>query len=191
MIINGIGSHYNNQVYRTSAGKTSSAEMSGKSTGDSVSISSKALMTGILTGFMDGAGADGVITLDEIRAFRDKEIELTQNQLQDTLNNLNIKPSGRLQIDIDPYNKVIVSGGTAEENSAIASALQGNDQFINAWHASSGTSSMLAAAEASIPFQNACCSDQKSAVNQYSRLFNKDWQFNMYFEDGKIDYSVT
>ncbi len=191
MNINGISSQFNSKVYRTSINNTSSVNMAGTSVGDSVSISSKALITGLLSNFMDGAGADGVITLDEIKAFRDKEIGITQSQLQDTLIKLKIKPSGRLKIDIDSSNEVIVSGGSNEENSAIAAALQKDNEFINAWHAASGTSSMLAAAKASIPFQNAYRSDSKSAVAQYSWLFNRDWTFNMYFENGKIDCSVT
>lgn len=190
MIINKIGSQYNFQAYQINDTNSSTSYMLGKSADDSINISSQAHITGLLTKFMDGAGADGVIDLDEIRAFRDKRIKMAQTQLHDTLNNLNIHPSGRLRIDIDPSNKVIVSGGSAEENSAIAVALQGNDEFINTWHAASGTSSMLAAAEASTPFQNAYRLDRKSAVDQYSWLFNKEWKFNMYFEKGIIDYSV-
>ncbi len=190
MIIDGVGGYYP-QVNRTSNVNTSSAATAGRSAVDTVSFSPKALLTGLSAQFMGGAGADGVITLDEIRAFRDTAVGLTQTQLQNTVNNLNINASGRLNIDIDPYNKVIVSGGTAEENSALAAALQENDRFISAWNAASGTSSLLAAAEASVPFQNAYCLDQKRAVDQYSRLFNKDWHFKMYFEDGGIGYSVT
>lgn len=110
----------------------------------------------------------------------------------DTLNGLNIQSYGRLQIDIDHKNNTaIVSGDTDENNSAIAEALQENDQFRTAWNTASGTSTVIAAAEASKPFRDAYSSDPKAAVAQYSWLFDKDWNFNMYFEGSEIDYSVT
>ena len=193
MSVNAIGGYVDFPVSQITSVKTASADTTTRNTnGDSVSISSGALMANLLTDFMDGAGKDGVIILDEIRAFRDKEIALTQNILRDTLKDLNLKSVGRLQIDMDPRtNEVLVTGGTEEQNNAIATALQQNDSFRNAWNAASGSSTFLAAAEASIPFQNAYSSDPEAAVAQYNWLFNKDWDFNMYFEDGKVDYSVT
>jgi hypothetical protein len=160
--------------------------------GDSVSISSEAIATNLWTNFMDGAAGDEVITLDEITAFRDKMIELAQNILRDTLNDLNIKSSERLKIDINPYNnEFIVTSATDEKNEAMAAVLQENDQFRNAYCAASGASTLLAAAEAAIPFRNAYNSDPKAAVAKYGWLFDKEWDFNMYFEDGRIDYSMT
>ena len=150
MSINPIGSYVNSPVNRITSAKTASTDTTTSNTnGDTVSISSGAARMDLLTNFMDGAGSDGVITLDEMRAFSDKEIELVQNKLRDILKDLNIESSGRLQIDIDPYNnKVMVTGSTDENNNAIAAALQKDDQFRNAWNAASGTSTLVAAAEA-------------------------------------------
>jgi len=193
MDINALGSYVNFPVNQITPFKTASTDTTTcNSNGDNVSISSEAIRLNQLTSFMDGAGSDGVITLDEMRAFRDKKIELAQSILRDTLKDLNIESSGRLQIDIDPYNnEIIVTGNTDEKNNAIAAALQENNQFRNAYCATSGTSTLLAAAEASIPFQKAYSSNPEAAVAKYSWLFDKDWDFNMFFEDGKIDYSVT
>ena len=66
-----------------------------------------------------------------------------------------------------------------------------NDQFRDAWAAASGTSTLIAAAEESIQFREAYSSDPNAAVAKYSWLIGKEWDFNMYFEDGEIDYSVT
>lgn len=193
MGIDAIGSCVQFPVNQTSSVKTASTDMKAcKSNRDKVSISPEALRVNLLTSFMDGAGNDGVITLDEMRAFRDKKIGLVQSILGDTLNDLNIQSYGRLQIDIDHKNNTaIVSGDTDENNSAIAEALQENDQFRTAWNTASGTSTVIAAVEASKPFRDAYSSDPKAAVAQYSWLFDKDWDFNMYFEGSEIDYSVT
>ena len=157
MGVNAIGGYVDFPVNQITSVKTASADTTTRHTdGDSVSISSGAVMANLLTNFMDGAGKDGVISLDEIRAFCDKEIALTQNILRDTLKDLNLESVGRLQVDMDPHtNKVLVTGGTEEQNNAIATALQENDLFRNAWNAASGSSTLVAAAEASIPFQNA------------------------------------
>lgn len=194
MSIYPIGSYVNFPANPTTSAKTASTGTTTSNTnGDSVSISSGAARMDLLSNFMDGAGSDGVITLDEIRAYRDKQMESVQNIVGDTLENLNIKSSGQLQIDIDPYNNnnVVVTGSTDENNKAIAAALQEDDQFRNAFNAASGTATLVAAAEASIPFQEAYSSDPKAAVAQYSWLIGRDWDFNLYFEDGKVDYSVT
>jgi len=192
MSIGEIGSYVHFPVNRMSLLKTVSTDINTcKSDSDKVSISPEALRANLLTGFMDGAGDDGVITLDEIRAFRDKNIKLVQGILRDTLKDLNIQSYGRLQIDVDHINNtVIVSGDTDENNKAIAEALQANDQFRNAWNAASGTSSLIAAVDASKPFRDAYSYDPKAAVAQYSMLYDKDWNFIMCFEDGEIDYSM-
>jgi hypothetical protein len=191
MNVGAIGSYVHSPVNQTTSIKTESVdEITYENNDDRVSISSNSIS--LLENFMDGAGEDGSITLDEMREFRDKKLASVQNILRDTLNNLNIKSNGRLEIGIDQTNNtVIVSGDTDKNNRAIAKALQKNDQFRDAWAAASGTSTLIAAAEESIQFREAYSSDPNAAVAKYSWLIGKEWDFNMYFEDGEIDYSVT
>lgn len=84
----------------SSVNKASTDIKTCKSNSDKVSVSNGALRANLLTNFVVGAGKDGVITLEEMRAFRDEQIEMAQSVLVDTLNDLNIKSNGRLQIDI-------------------------------------------------------------------------------------------
>ena len=169
-----------------------------KNNTDKVSISDGAVKAGLEalsnffgSRFMDGAGEDGVITLDEIRAFRDKNMEQARNIISDTLNDLNIKNYGKLHIDVDNNGSVIVTGSTEENNNAIAEALRIDDQFVNIWNACSADSSLIAAAEAAMPFHDAYRADPKAAVAEYGWLIGKDWDFDMYYENGQIEYSVV
>lgn len=193
MGIPAIGSSVNSSFYKTCSVNTATTETnSNKNNIDTVSISDGALKANLLSsGFMDGAGEDGAITLEEMRAFRDKKMEQAQSIIRDTLNSLNIKSCGKLQIDIDKDGSVIVTGSTDENNNAIAEALQKDDQFRNTWNACSGTSSLVAAAEAAMPFGEAYRSDPKAAVAEYGWLTGKEWDFNMFFEDGETEYSIA
>jgi hypothetical protein len=193
MSIDPIRSFVNFPVNWTTSAKTATTDTTtSNNNSDCVSISSGAARMDLLSNFMDGAGNDGVITLDEMRAFRDKQIALVQNIVGDTLKTFNIKSSDQLQIDIDPHNNnnVVVTGSTDENNNAIAAALQEDDEFRNAFKAASGAATLVAAVEASMPFQEAYSSDPKAAVAQYSWLIGREWDFNMYFKDGNVDYSV-
>ncbi|MGD9160711.1 MAG: hypothetical protein PVG39_20000 [Desulfobacteraceae bacterium] len=129
--------------------------------------------------------------MEDIRCFRDKNIEQAQSIIRETLNSLNISDYEKLQVNIDGYGSVIVTGDTDEINKTIAEALQKDNQFLNTWNDCSVSSSFLAAREAAIPYHEAYKFDSKAAVEQYSWLFDKEWDFNMYFEDGKLGYSVT
>lgn len=194
MSIPAIGSSTNTSIYKACSTCTATTEIStNKNNTDKVSISDDAVKANLisLSGFMDGAGDDGIITLEEIQAFCDKKMEQAQDIIRDTLNGLNITNCGKLQIDIDEYGSVTVAGSSEENNKAIAEALQKDDQFRNTFNACSATSSLLAAAEAAEPFHEAYSSDPKSAVAEYSWLIGKEWDFNMYFENGEIGYSVA
>lgn len=193
MNITSIGNCYCNNLY---AGQTTSpkAPSSGTVTesieSDKVTISQGAKLLNTVK-FSEDVNGDGVITLDEIGASLEENLKKVRDILKQTLSALNISSSGRFQVDIDPYNKVIVTGGTNEENSAIAAVLQENDQFNNSWKHASNNAIMLAMAKPVSEFQKAYEADPKAAVTKYGWLFNKDWDFNMYFENDKIDYSVV
>ena len=194
MDIKSIGSAATSTFYKTQSSNTAPTEISAnKNSKDQVSISDNAKKARLLSlsGFMDGAGEDGVITLEEMRAFRDKKMDEAQAIIRDTINGLNLQNCGKIKIDIDEYGSVRVTGSSEENNNAIADALQKDDQFRNTYNACSGTSSLLAAAEAAVPFHEAYKSDPKSAVAQYSWLIGKEWDFNMFFENGEAGYSVA
>lgn len=194
MSITAVNSPVNSSIYKTCSTNTATTEITtNKNNTDRVSISGEAVKANLLSlsGFMDGAGDDGVITLEEIRAFRDKNMNQAQSIIRDTLNDLNIKSNENLQIDINKYGSVMVTGSTDENNNAIAEALQENDQFQNTFNACSGASSLLAAAEAAIPFHEAYKDDPKAAVSEYSWLIGKEWDFDMSYENGQIGYSVV
>lgn len=193
MGITAVNSLINSSIYKTCSTNTATTEITTNNNTDKVSISDNALKANLisLSGFMDGAGDDGVITLEEMRAFLDKNMDQTQSIIRDTLNALNITNYGKLQINIDENGSIIVTGSTDENNNAIAEALQKDDQFRNTFNACSGTSSLLAAAEAGIPFHEAYKADPKAAVEEYGWLIGKEWDFDMYFENGQIGYSVV
>jgi hypothetical protein len=192
-VINAIGGYLAFPINYASSARTSVTDTAtGDTHGDEVSLSSEGMRLNLLDNFMDGAGRDGVITLDEMRAFRDERLTTAQNILQDTLNELNIDSTARFEIDMDPLtNEVAVAGGADAHNGEIAAALQDNERFKDAWKAASAVSTLLAAAEAAIPFQNAYRSDPEAALAQYNLTAERNWDFTMYFEDGNIDYSVA
>ena len=158
---------------------------------DRVSISPEAAKLWMQTSFMDGAGEDGVITMEEIKAFRDKQIKQVETILQDTLKDLGINSSDPLEIDIDPFNNIIITGGKDTENKALAAALQDNSEFINAYNGAGGASTLLSAAAAGESFRNAYSDNPTAAVARYGWLFDKEWDFNISYENGKVDYCVS
>lgn len=159
---------------------------------DTVTFSDSARLLGRLSTFLDGAGEDGVITMEELRTFRDTKLGQVQDMLRDTMAELGIDQRAKFTVERDGWGRFSVQGRMAEKDKqALATALTANDTFQNAYAAADSTATILAAGEASLPFQEAYAADPQQAVRQFAWLFTASWNFSLSFENGAVDFDVT
>jgi hypothetical protein len=187
-----------NAVTYTSAGSTvRRSESSGaydapSACEESFTVSDAARLLGRLSTFLDGAGNDGVITMDELVAFRDKKLGEAQDILRDTLASLRINPRAKITLTRDGSGNFSVDGNFgAKDERALAEALTGNDAFQNAYAAADSTATILAAGEANAPFAEAYAQDPQEAVRQFSWLFRAEWNSSLSWQNGKAGFDVT
>lgn len=152
---------------------------------DSVSLSKGALLKASQEKFLDGAAKDGVITLEELRSFRDKKLLEAGSALTNTLTRLGIPRNATLGISVNPDNSVTVTGSLgAADKQKLEGALAADKDFIQAYNAASGTASVITAAEASADFTGMYAQNAKEAVARYSSLFDRKWEQKMTFQNG-------
>lgn len=162
-------------------------------TGDTLEISDASRRLGLMSQFLDGAASDGVVTLDELRDFRDKKLAETQDILRDTLASLGFQPRGKLDFARDGSGNFTVTGGglTDAQRDRLEEALTNDSAFQNAYAATASTSTIIAAGEAHVPFAEAYARDPQAAVRQYSWLFSGDWDFHLSYERGEASFDVS
>jgi hypothetical protein len=154
---------------------------------DSVSLSKGGLSRAMQETFLGGAGKDGAITLDEMRAFRDARLEEAGTILSGTLAGLGISRDATLGISVAPDNSVSVNGSlNAADRDRLRSALSADKDFVQAYNAASGASSVIASAEASEKFAGKYAENAKKAVENYSGLFGKTWDQELTFRNGTV-----
>lgn len=160
--------------------------------GDAASISHEGRIQSLLDTFMGGAGADGVITGDEIRSFRDQNLASVQKILRQTFRDLGIDSRGRTQIDVSPFGNVIVTGSMPEESRReLEMILQNNQEFRSAYAAASSAATALKAFEAASDFRTAYAEDPVVAAARYRWLFDADWDFDLFFERDRVGFEVV
>ncbi|NLU42155.1 MAG: hypothetical protein GXX08_08115 [Firmicutes bacterium] len=160
--------------------------------GDAASISHEGRIRSLLDTFMGGAGADGVITGDEVRSFRDQNLATVQEVLRQAFKDLSIESRGRTQIDVSPFGNVIVTGSLPEESrQKLQEALQSSHEFRSAYAAASSAATALKAFEAASDFHSAYADDPVTAVARYRWLFDTDWDFNLFFERDRVGFEVA
>lgn len=161
--------------------------------GDAVEISGAGKLLGRLQSlFMDGAGEDGVITLQEMQAFRDKNVNIAQDILRETTSALGLDPDATFTITRDGYGRFSVQGDVdSAEAQALGDALTANDAFQQAYAAADSTSTILAAADAHIGFAAEYAKNPQLAVSRYSWLFGADWAFGLTYDQGDVSSQVT
>lgn len=154
---------------------------------DSVSLSKGALLRAAQEKFLDGAAKDGVITLDELRAFRDKKLLEAGANLNTALGRLGISRNATLDISVNADNSVTVGGDLgAADREKLQQALSADKDFLQAYRAASGTASVIDAAEASADFTGMYAENAKEAVAKYSWLFGKKWDHALTLRNGAV-----
>ncbi len=121
-----------------------------------------------LDDFMDGAGKDGVITLDEIRVFGEKYFKQAEDILAKTLEQLNIPSDRSMTISTDEEGMVKVDSDlSAQDNDRLEAALNEHPDFQQAYIEASSSQPLLDEAEKYMEFAGAYAKDPKAAVAQY------------------------
>ena len=125
-------------------------------------------LIGALDDFMDGAGKDGVITLDEIRAYGEKYSKIAEDILTETLKQLSIPSDHSITISTDEKGVVKVDTDlSAQDNDRLEAALNEHPDFQQAFTKASSSQTLIDAAEKYIEFAEAYARDPKEAVAQY------------------------
>nr|WP_319394880.1 hypothetical protein [uncultured Desulfobacter sp.] len=145
MNINGLSSGF--QVYAglgTQAAKISVDKEESTDTQatnmDTVEISSQAQsmvenagtsdLSQAMSNFMDGAGNDGVITLDEILAYGKKYQEKAEDILDETLDALGLSSNEKITISSDAEGSIVVSSNlSGPDNEKLEQALNDHPDF--------------------------------------------------------------
>ncbi len=105
------------------------------------------------------------------------------------MRDLGIDVKGRIQIDVGPSGYVIVRGNMSEENrQKLQEALQNNDEFRLAYSAASSAATLIRASEVFSDFRNAY---PVAAVGRYSWLFDRDWDFKLFYERDRVWHEVV
>ena len=121
-----------------------------------------------LDDFMDGAGKDGVITLDEIRVFGKKHFKQAQDILAKTLEQLNIPSDRSMTISTDKDGLVKVDSDlSVQDNNRLEAALNKHPDFQQAFTKASSSQTLLDAAEKHLEFAEAYAKNAQAAVSQY------------------------
>ena len=123
----------------------------------------------MLDTFMDGAGEDGVITLEEIRAYGDEYRKKAEQVLNETLKELGISSDQKISIQTDAEGKVRVSGDLPESSlEKLEQALNDHPDFQQHYTKAASSASLVQAAEQYIEFAEAYDKDPQAAVARYS-----------------------
>ncbi len=121
-----------------------------------------------LDDFMDGAGKDGVITLDEIRVFGEKYFKQAEDILAKTLEQLNIPSDHSMTISTDEEGVVKVDSDlSAQDNDRLEAALNEHPDFQQAFTKASSSQTLLDEAEKYMEFAEAYAKNPKAALAQY------------------------
>lgn len=121
-----------------------------------------------LDNFMDGAGKDGVITLDEIRNYGEKNLTTAEGILAETLEQLGIPSDSNITIKTDENGTVKVDSDLlAQENEKLEAALNEHADFQQAYTKASSSQTFIDAAEKHMEFAQAYAKNPKAAVAQF------------------------
>ncbi len=176
-------------VDNNSEHQTAKNQKVGRNT-DKVEISNQGKkMNKFTSSFMNGAGADGVITGAEMRAFRDEKLREATGHLNDILRNLNIDADSEFFVDYKPEgNRLEVEGNLKDSTkNKLEKTINDNNDFYTAYKAASATAQVIAAGEAHVEFAETYKQNPKAAVAEYSWLFEADWDFKANFSKGQLN----
>lgn len=162
------------------------------SAGSEAGSVSTPLRTRMASSFLDGAGADGVITMDELCAFRDRNTAKATQLLKETLKELGLPPSTRLTVERNEFAHISVAGDlSAQDRQRVEDALNDNAEFDQAYAAASSTSTLIDTAKYSMAFAKAYEKDPKAAVEEYQWLFGAKWRSVFTYEDGIGEFTTS
>lgn len=142
--------------------------------------------------FLDGAGADGVVTADELKAFYQKHAGESKQILSETMASLGIPRSSKLSVTTNEYGKICVSGNISEEDrQRLEESLNDNPAFRHSYSAAASTATLLEAIKHHMEFAKAYEKSPKEAVARFSWLFDADWRCELNYDDGEMDFAVS
>lgn len=148
--------------------------------------------SGLMSSFLDGAGADGVITMEELVAFRDKHAGIAKDILNGYVAKLGIPASSKFSVTTDGEGKARVSGDlSTEDRQRLEDALNSNSTFINSYQAMASTATTIEACKWHQKFAEAYAQNQKQAVSRFSWLFGADWTCSLNYQNGVSNIDVT
>ncbi|MCG8549987.1 MAG: hypothetical protein MI799_06265 [Desulfobacterales bacterium] len=200
MNINGLSSGF--QVYAGLGTQTAkiSADRE-KSTGtqattmDTVEISSQARsmvestgtsdLSRAMSDFMDGAGNDGVITLDEILAYGKKYQEKAEEILAETLDALGFSSNEKITICSDAEGNIVVSSNlSGADNEKLEQALNDHPDFRQDYAKAASSFSFYDAGIKHSEFAKAYENNPEAAVSLYG-LGNNPVDFVLEYLNGE------
>ena len=165
------------RYYGTLPPSTANKSSSANPTQDKVSISqdgkklqenSALSLASLMENFMDGAGKDGKITLDEMKAFAEKKFKAADEAFQQVLSDLGITDSASIKVNIDRQGQIKVSSNLSkQDNDRLQTALNESQTFSQAFRAAASTKETIAASERYLEFSAAYAQDPQTAVARY------------------------
>ena len=165
------------RYYGTLPSSTANKSSSGSPTQDKVSISqdgkklqenSALSLASLMENFMDGAGKDGKITLDEMKAFAEKKFKAADEAFQQVLSDLGITDSASIKVNIDRQGQIKVSSNLSkQDNDRLQTALNESQTFSQAFRAAASTKETIEASERYLEFAAAYAQDPQTAVARY------------------------
>lgn len=131
-----------------------------------------------LDDFMDGAGRDGVITGDEIRAYAQKYSKETDRIFRETLDSLGITDRSNISVDTDHGGNIRVRSDLSEvDNQRLEKALNEHPEFQQTFVRAANGNMMAQIADSWDGYETAYQQDPRAAVARYAELGKGSYYF--------------
>ena len=138
--------------------------------------------------FMGGAGADGVITVGEIEAFAQSNVEESDRSFSQIMNQLGIPENTRIEVTTDTEGTIKVSSDLSDaDNERLEKALNASEEFGPAFRAASASKGLLRAIERHEAFSEAYAGDPEAAVARYGIGSKQNGHYIFTYRNGESD----
>ncbi len=153
---------------KSSLGSPNQDKVSLSQEGKKLQENSALSIASLMENFMDGAGKDGKITLDEMKACAEKKYKVADGAFQQVLSDLGITDSASIKVNIDKKGQInVTSNLSKQDNDRLQTALNDSQTFSQAFRAAVSTKETIAATERHLEFATAYAQNPKTAVARY------------------------
>lgn len=121
--------------------------------------------------FSEEIEADGVISLDEMRAFFREKSATFESEVRNRLNAIGVDATQTLELTTDKQGKVRVLGDNPDKEK-IEAMFADDPELANDFRQISGTGSFIKACEAHVEFASDYANAPKAAVAKHWHLFS-------------------